>query len=137
MITAVVNFPLAEGTTLDKARELFSGTAPRYQSIEGLVRKYYLFNPETGVGGGCYLFEDRASAEATFSPNGAPSSPTATAPTRTCASSRRRWSSTTASATSPSPRNRARAASFGTAHFAQTRISGRGASHRSSMASSG
>ncbi len=68
MITAVVNFPLAEGTTLDKARELFSGTAPRYQSIEGLVRKYYLFNPETGVGGGCYLFEDRASAEATFSP---------------------------------------------------------------------
>ncbi len=66
MITAVVNFPLPSGTDLGKARELFAGTAPRYRSIEGLVRKYYLFDPATGVGGGCYLFEDRASAEATF-----------------------------------------------------------------------
>ncbi len=67
MITAVINFPLPDGTTLEKARDLFSATAPRYQAIEGLVRKYYLFDPETGVGGGFYLFEDRAAAEATFS----------------------------------------------------------------------
>lgn len=66
MITAVVRFKLTEGTSLDDATEIFRSTAPRYRGMTGLVRKYYLFDPETGTGGGCYLFESRAAAETVF-----------------------------------------------------------------------
>ena len=66
MITAIVNFKLPDGITEDNAAKLFQETAPRYQGMAGLVRKYYLHDPETGIGGGCYLFEDRAAAEAIF-----------------------------------------------------------------------
>jgi hypothetical protein len=66
MITAVVQFTLPEGTTLEQAKAKFQSTAPRYRGLAGLVRKYYLFDPATGKGGGCYLFESRAAAEAVF-----------------------------------------------------------------------
>ena len=66
MITAVVQFKLTEGTSLDDATAIFQSTAPRYLGMAGLVRKYYLFDPESGKGGGCYLFESRAAAEAIF-----------------------------------------------------------------------
>lgn len=66
MITAVVQFKLTDGTSLEDATAIFQGTAPRYRGMSGLMRKYYLFDPETGIGGGCYLFEDRAAAEAVF-----------------------------------------------------------------------
>lgn len=66
MITAVVQFKLTDGTTLEDAKAIFQSTAPRYRGMRGLMRKYYLFDPETGTGGGCYLFETRAAAEAVF-----------------------------------------------------------------------
>ena len=66
MITAVVQFKLTEGTSLDDATAIFQSTAPRYRGMAGLMRKYYLFDPDTGTGGGCYLFETRAAAEAIF-----------------------------------------------------------------------
>jgi len=66
MITAIVQFPLPAGTTLEQAEQMFQSTAPRYREIAGLVRKYYLFDPEKGTGGGCYLFASRADAEALF-----------------------------------------------------------------------
>ena len=66
MITAVVQFKLTEGTSLADATAIFQSTAPRYLGMAGLVRKYYLFDPESGKGGGCYLFENRAAAEAIF-----------------------------------------------------------------------
>jgi len=66
MITAVVRFKLTEGTSLDDAAAIFQGTAPRYRGMTGLLRKYYLFDPDTGTGGGCYLFESRDAAEAVF-----------------------------------------------------------------------
>ena len=66
MITAVVQFKLTDGTSLEDATAIFQSTAPRYLGMTGLMRKYYLFNPETGTGGGCYLFETRAAAEAVF-----------------------------------------------------------------------
>ena len=66
MITAVVQFKLAEGTSLADATAIFQSTAPRYRGMAGLARKYYLFDPDTGTGGGCYLFETRAAAEAIF-----------------------------------------------------------------------
>lgn len=66
MITAVVQFKLTAGTSLEDATAIFQSTAPRYRGMKGLMRKYYLFDPETGTGGGCYLFETRAAAEAVF-----------------------------------------------------------------------
>jgi hypothetical protein len=66
MITAVVQFKLTEGTSLEDATVIFQSTAPRYLGMAGLARKYYLFDPDTGKGGGCYLFESRADAEAIF-----------------------------------------------------------------------
>jgi hypothetical protein len=66
MITAVVKFRLTAGTSLPEATAIFQSTAPRYRGMKGLIRKNYLFDPETGIGGGCYLFETRAAAEAIF-----------------------------------------------------------------------
>lgn len=64
MITAIVNFPMTDDVTLDQARELFEGSAPKYKGLPGLVRKYYLFG--NGKGGGVYLWESRAAAEAVY-----------------------------------------------------------------------
>ncbi len=66
MITALVQFPLSAGTTPDQARELFEGSAPKYQGLTGLVRKYYLFDEQNMTGGGCYLWESRAAADAVY-----------------------------------------------------------------------
>lgn len=66
MITAIVQFKLTAGTTLEDATEIFKSTAQRYLGMAGLIRKNYLFDPETGIGGGCYLFESQAAAEAIF-----------------------------------------------------------------------
>jgi len=66
MITAIVRFRLP--TTMDaaKAAELFKGSAPKYQRLDGLVRKYYLFDAESHTGGGCYLWETREAAERVY-----------------------------------------------------------------------
>ncbi len=66
MITAIVNFDLPEGMTADQAREMFEASAPRYESVPGLVRKYYLYDAGTRTGGGVYLWKDRESAEALY-----------------------------------------------------------------------
>ena len=64
MITAIVRFKLKPGTTLEAATELFKGSAPKYQNLPGLVRKYYLFGE--GQGGGVYLWKSRADAEKVY-----------------------------------------------------------------------
>ena len=63
MITAIVQFPLKDGTTLEEARAAYEGSAPKYRGLAGLARKYYLFDAAAGTGGGCYLWESRAAAE--------------------------------------------------------------------------
>jgi hypothetical protein len=65
MITAIVNFPLPEGTTADEAARIFEQSAPRYRGVPGLVRKYHVFGDD-GSGGGVYLWESRAAAEALY-----------------------------------------------------------------------
>lgn len=66
MITAIVKFPLPEGTSAADARAMFEKSAPKYEGIPGLVRKYYLFG-EDGTGGGVYLWESREAAERVYS----------------------------------------------------------------------
>ena len=68
MITAIVRFKLPADVSYAKASELFQGSAPKYQSLAGLVRKYYLFDAATHTGGGVYLWESREAAEAVYSP---------------------------------------------------------------------
>lgn len=68
MITAIVRFKLPAGVTAEKASELFRGSAPKYQGLEGLVRKYYLYDAQSSVGGGVYLWESREAAEKVYSP---------------------------------------------------------------------
>ncbi|WP_020698898.1 hypothetical protein [Reyranella massiliensis] len=68
MITAIVNFKLPAGIDAKQATELFKMSAPNYRGVKGLVRKYYLFDEQTGVGGGVYLWESRIDAEAVYTP---------------------------------------------------------------------
>jgi hypothetical protein len=64
MITAIVNFKLPGTVTRAEARKLFEGSAPKYRNLPGLIRKYYLFGD--GIGGGVYLWENRAAAEKVY-----------------------------------------------------------------------
>lgn len=66
MIVAVVRFPLDPPLTLDEARERFEASAPSYRHLDGLERKYYLRSEAGDVGGGVYLWRDRAAAEAVY-----------------------------------------------------------------------
>ncbi|HLZ03023.1 MAG TPA: monooxygenase [Bradyrhizobium sp.] len=66
MITAIVRFKLPADIDAAKAAELFRGSAPKYQGLNGLVRKYYLFDAESRTGGGCYLWESREAAERVY-----------------------------------------------------------------------
>jgi hypothetical protein len=66
MITAIVRFKLPANIDAAKAAELFRGSAPKYQGLQGLVRKYYLVDAESRTGGGCYLWESREAAERVY-----------------------------------------------------------------------
>jgi hypothetical protein len=66
MITAIVRFKLPATLDAAKAAELFRSSAPKYQGLAGLVRKYYLFDAESRTGGGCYLWESREAAERVY-----------------------------------------------------------------------
>ena len=63
MITALVQFSLPAPLTREKARELFSGTAPRYLGLKGLIRKYYVLSEDGKSAGGIYLWDSRDDAE--------------------------------------------------------------------------
>ena len=44
----------------------FEASAPKYQNVPGLLRKHYLLGDEGRVGGGVYIWESRAAAEALY-----------------------------------------------------------------------
>jgi hypothetical protein len=66
MITAIVQFSLPKPISLEEAARAFESTAPKYQGVPGLVRKYYLRSEDGGSAGGVYLWETRAAAEAIY-----------------------------------------------------------------------
>jgi hypothetical protein len=66
MITAIVRFKLPATVVAARAAVLFKGSAPKYEGLKGLVRKYYLFDAESRTGGGCYLWESREAAERVY-----------------------------------------------------------------------
>jgi heme-degrading monooxygenase HmoA len=66
MITAIVQFSLPKPVTLEEAARTFESTAPKYQGLRGLIRKYYLRGEDGRRAGGVYLWETRADAEAVY-----------------------------------------------------------------------
>ena len=66
MITAVVQFSLPKPVTLEEATKMFESTAPKYKSMPGLVRKYYLRSEDGRKAGGAYLWESKAAAEKVY-----------------------------------------------------------------------
>lgn len=63
MITTLVQFRLQKPITLEKAREIFLSTAPRYRETPGLIRKYYVLSEDGGTAGGVYLWKSRKDAQ--------------------------------------------------------------------------
>ena len=62
MITEIVTFDLPDGLGRDEVVALFEKSVPRWQANAALVRKYYLYDAEAGVGGGIYLWPQKADA---------------------------------------------------------------------------
>ncbi len=63
MITAFVQFKLPQPLSREKAREIFSSTAPKYREIQGLLRKYYILSQDGTTAGGVYLWKSQEDAE--------------------------------------------------------------------------
>ena len=67
MIVAVVRFPLDPPLSAADAARLVRGQRPeRTRTLPGLLRKHYLLAEDGRVGGGVYLWESRAAAEALY-----------------------------------------------------------------------
>ena len=66
MITAIATFHLPKPITREQARQIFLSTAPKYQDIAGLVRKYYLRSQDGKEVGGVYLWRTLADAQALY-----------------------------------------------------------------------
>ncbi len=66
MIVAVVRFPLDPPLSSADAAAAFEASAPNYQNVPGLLRKHYLLGDGGRVGGGVYLWESQAAAEALY-----------------------------------------------------------------------
>ena len=52
MITAIVQFQLPAPVSLQEATRMFESTAPKYQNLPGLIRKYYLRSEDGRTAGG-------------------------------------------------------------------------------------
>jgi putative monooxygenase ydhR len=63
MITVIVEFKLPQAISSEQAREIFLSTAPKYQGLPGLIRKYYFLVPDGTKAGGVYLWESRDDAD--------------------------------------------------------------------------
>jgi heme-degrading monooxygenase HmoA len=68
VIVTVVRFPMDPTVPADTVRASFESSAPAYPSIAGLVRKHFLRAEDGSTGGGVYLWESRAAAEAWYTP---------------------------------------------------------------------
>lgn len=63
MITVLVRFKLPQPISIDQAKEIFLGTAPKYQGMPGLIRKYYFVTPDGSEAGGIYLWQSLEAAD--------------------------------------------------------------------------
>ncbi len=66
MITVIVEFKLPQPISREQARATFLSTAPKYQAMEGLIRKYYFLSQDGSKAGGVYLWKSRAEADRVY-----------------------------------------------------------------------
>ena len=66
MITTLVQFSLPSPITLAEATRRFESSAPKYQNLAGLIRKYYIRSEDGRIAGGIYLWRTRADAERVY-----------------------------------------------------------------------
>jgi len=66
MITVITTYRLPKPMTREEARRNFLSTAPKYQDVAGLFRKYYYLSQDGNTIGGVYLWNSRAEAEAMY-----------------------------------------------------------------------
>lgn len=64
MITAIVTFAIPADMTREQWLSVIEPVAARFQNVPGLIRKQFLYR--AGTGGGVYLWETRAAAEALY-----------------------------------------------------------------------
>ena len=64
-VICVVTYKLPAGTDREAAVQMFRDSIPRYMATEGLLRKNVLYRD--GLGGGIYLWENQAAADAAYS----------------------------------------------------------------------
>jgi len=67
MITAIVQFQMPAPMTLEEAARRFESSAPKYQNMPGLIRKYYIRSEDGRTAGGVYLWQSRQAAEKVYS----------------------------------------------------------------------
>jgi len=67
MITTLVQFQLPSPVSLAEATRRFETTAPKYQKLPGLIRKYYIRSEDGRIVGGVYLWQTRQAAESLYS----------------------------------------------------------------------
>jgi hypothetical protein len=63
MITVIAEFKLPQPMTIEQARMTFLSTAPKYQGMAGLIRKYYFLAPDGTKAGGIYLWQSREESD--------------------------------------------------------------------------
>ncbi len=63
MITVLVTYKLPEAMNRAAAHALSEQVAPRFQVLEGLRMKHFLYQEERGLGGGFYTWDTREAAD--------------------------------------------------------------------------
>ena len=63
MITVLVTYKLPEAMNRAAAHALSEQVAPRFQVLEGLRMKHFLYHEEQGLGGGFYTWDTREAAD--------------------------------------------------------------------------
>lgn len=71
MITAIVQFKVADDVGRDEVLNNMRNVAPRFENVPGLIRKSFLFDEERSTGGGVYTWETREAAEELYAEGGA------------------------------------------------------------------
>ncbi len=66
MITAIVEFKLPQPMSVAQAKATFLSTAPKYQGMPGLIRKYYFLSEDGMKAGGIYLWASRQDADRVY-----------------------------------------------------------------------
>jgi len=66
MYVTIVTYRPANGKSAAEITGTFEASAPFFQTIPGLLRKYFCFDDQSCEGTSVYVWKDRQSAEACF-----------------------------------------------------------------------